>query len=295
MSSTQATILKYEDVFKKKVESENIQNIQLSELHDYSNHPFKVQDDEAMEELVQSIRDKGVLEPIDVRPMDQGGYEILSGHRRVHACRKLGLLTIPCTIRRLDDEEAADLMVYSNYKRDRILPSEKARAYQIQLDYLRHQGKRGQNTAEAIGRKFGESSRKVLRIARLTHLREELLKLVDDDKLSMQAGYAISYLSDSEQKWVSDCCARTGKYPGGAAAECMKAMSQDGLLTKEKVSVLISGKHREARSLILKPDLIKRYFPSDYSQEDMMHTVLMLLTDWRDSQDLKNKHDDPDN
>lgn len=128
MSSTQATILKYEDVFKKKVESENIQNIQLSELHDYSNHPFKVQDDEAMEELVQSIRDKGVLEPIDVRPMDQGGYEILSGHRRVHACRKLGFLTIPCTIRRLDDEEAADLMVYSNYKRDRILPSEKARA-----------------------------------------------------------------------------------------------------------------------------------------------------------------------
>ena len=255
MSSTQKTILKYEDIFQTKNESDNIRNIALSELHDYSNHPFHVQDDEAMEELVQSIRDKGVLEPIDVRPMDQGGYEILAGHRRAHACRKLGLLTIPCAVRRLDDEEAADLMVYSNYKRDRILPSEKARAYQIQLDYLRHQGKRGQNTAEAIGRKFGESSRKVLRIARLTHLREELLKLVDDDKLSMQAGYAISYLSDSEQKWVSDCCAETGKYPGGAAAGRMKAISQDGLLTKEKVSALISGKHREARSLVLKPDL----------------------------------------
>ena len=295
MSSTQKTILKYEDSFQTKNESDNIRNIALSELHDYSNHPFHVQDDEAMEELVQSIRDKGVLEPIDVRPMDQGGYEILAGHRRAHACRKLGLLTIPCAVRRLDDEEAADLMVYSNYKRDRILPSEKARAYQIQLDYLRHQGKRGQNTAEAIGRKFGESSRKVLRIARLTHLREELLKLVDDDKLSMQAGYAISYLSDSEQKWVSDCCAETGKYPGGAAAGRMKAISQDGLLTKEKVSALISGKHREARSLVLKPDLIKKYFPSGYSQEDMMHTVIMLLTDWRDSQELKNKHDDPDN
>ena len=141
MSSTQKTILKYEDIFQTKNESDNIRNIALSELHDYSNHPFHVQDDEAMEELVQSIRDKGVLEPIDVRPMDQGGYEILAGHRRAHACRKLGLLTIPCAVRRLDDEEAADLMVYSNYKRDRILPSEKARAYQIQLGLVRVRGR----------------------------------------------------------------------------------------------------------------------------------------------------------
>lgn len=280
-------MMTYEDVFQPPGREGDIRKISLNDLHEFPNHPFKVQDDEAMEDLIQSIREKGVLNPIIVRSRKEGGYEILSGHRRTYACRKLGLMFISASVRELSDEDAVDLMVYSNFQREKILPSEKARAYQMQLDCMRHQGRKGDATAEEIGRKYGESASKVLRIARLVHLDCGLLNLADEGSLSMQAAYALSFLKEREQKWILEYYGQKRRLPGGKCAEWLKSRSEEGILTKEMVADMISGRQRQKQSVLLKPEKLKDYFPDDWSVEDMEHTILMLLSTWKDSQELK--------
>lgn len=280
--------LTYQDVFGKKKKTEEMQNLSLEKLHEFPGHPFQVQDDAEMEELMQSIHDKGVLNPIIVRSKDDDEYEILSGHRRTHACRRLGLLYIPATVRELSDEDAVDLMVYSNLHRGKILPSEKAHAYQMQLDILRHQGKRGEATPEAIGRKYGESASKVLRYARLTNLNNDLLRMVDEGVLGIQAGYTLSYLKDIEQRWVAAYGSKR-KFPKGKWPSKLRNLSEEGLLTEEKVALEITGKQRHRQSVVLRSDQLEEYFPDEWSVEDMEHTILMLLSTWKDSQELKNR------
>ena len=282
--------LTYQDVFGKRKGSDDVRNLSLESLHEFPGHPFQVRDDEAMEELMQSIHDKGVLNPIVVRPKDDGEYEILSGHRRTHACHRLGLLTIPASVRELSDEDAVDLMVYSNLHREQILPSEKARAYQMQLDILRHQGKKGEATPEAIGRKYGESASKVLRYARLTHLSSDLLRMVDEGKLGIQAGYTLSYLKDREQRWVAAYGSRR-KFPKGKWPSTLRSRSEEGLVTEEKTESVITGRKRTRQSVVLKSDQLEEYFPDEWKVEDMEHTILMLLSTWRDSQELKKREE----
>ena len=282
--------LTYQDVFGKRKGSDDVRNLSLESLHEFPGHPFQVRDDEAMEELMQSIHDKGVLNPIVVRPKDDGEYEILYGHRRTHACHRLGLLTIPASVRELSDEDAVDLMVYSNLHREQILPSEKARAYQMQLDILRHQGKKGEATPEAIGRKYGESASKVLRYARLTHLSSDLLRMVDEGKLGIQAGYTLSYLKDREQRWVAAYGSRR-KFPKGKWPSTLRSLSEEGLLTEEKTESVITGRKRTRQSVVLKSDQLEEYFPDEWKVEDMEHTILMLLSTWRDSQELKKREE----
>lgn len=280
--------LTYQDVFVKQKSAGSIQNLSLEKLHEFLNHPFYVRDDAAMKELMQSIHDKGVLDPIIVRPRGDGEYEILSGHRRTHACRNLGLLYIPASVRELSDEDAVDLMVYSNLHREQILPSEKARAYQMQLDVLRHQGRKGEASPEAIGRKYGESARKVLRYARLAHLNDDLLSMIDEGKLGIQAGYELSYLKDKEQRWVAAYGNRR-KFPKGKWLSRLRSLSEEGLLTEKKVDEVITGKQRTRQSVVLHSDQLEEYFSDEWSVEDMEHTILMLLSTWKDSQELKNK------
>ena len=282
--------LTYQDVFGKRKSSDDVQNLSLESLHEFPGHPFQVRDDAAMEELMQSIHDKGVLNPIVVRPKGDGEFEILSGHRRTHACRRLGLLTIPASVRELSDEDAVDLMVYSNLHREQILPSEKARAYQMQLDILRHQGRKGEATPEAIGKKYGESASKVLRYARLTHLSNDLLRMVDEGKLGIQAGYTLSYLKDREQRWVAAYGSRR-KFPKGKWPSALRSLSEEGLLTEEKTDSVITGRQRMRQSVVLKPDQLEEYFPNEWKVEDMEHTILMLLSTWRDSQELKKREE----
>ena len=288
----QARVITYKDVFQSQKTAGDVQNIRLDELHDFPNHPFKVADDDAMKGLIQSIRVNGVMTPIIVRPVSGNGYEILSGHRRTHACRRIGLLYIPALVRNLSDEEAVDLMVDSNLQRERILPSEKAYAYSMQLDCLRHQGRKGEATPEAIGKKYGDSASKVLRYARLTHLNPDLLGWVDEGILGVQAGYTLSFLPEKEQRWVADCGREHMKYPNGRWPSHLRNLSEEGLLTREKVKEVISGKIRERRSVELKPEKLKEYFPDEWSVEDMEHTILMLLSSWKDSQMLKKREEE---
>ena len=165
----------YDDLFGETSVQTDAVEVMIKELHDFENHPFHVIDDDAMAELVQSIREKGILVPLTVRPKDGGGYEIISGHRRKHAAEIAGLFKVPVLIRELSDEDAVDIMIYSNIQRTNILPSEKARAYRLQMETLKHQGKRGSSAPEAVGKKYGDNARKVQRYIRLTFLHKDLL------------------------------------------------------------------------------------------------------------------------
>ena len=251
----------YESLFGELPDEGESTDLFIKELHDFKGHPFRVTDDEDMLELIQSIKEKGILVPLTVRPIAEGGYEIISGHRRKHAAEITGLEKVPAIIRELSDEDAVDIMIYSNIQRTNVLPSEKANAYKLQMETMRHQGKKGSSTPDAVGKKYGDNARKVQRYIRLTYLIPDLLELVDKRKLSMQAGYWISFLDEPEQNWILKTYQLYGKLPSCRTAQQLRDQHDEGVLTKNSTDGLILG-NRYCRRVTLKTRRLNQICPS---------------------------------
>ncbi len=236
-SAGKARLTSYDDLFGE--DNGNVQDqyttIPLSQLHSFKNHPFRVMDDEKMQETVESVEQYGIIQPGIVRPCESG-YEVVAGHRRWRACELAGLTEMPVIIRELDDDAATVLMVDTNIQRENILPSEKARAYQMKYEAMKHQGSKGdKHTAEAVGEKAGDSGRTVQRYIRLASLTDGLLDMVDEGKIAMSAGERLSYLTEQEQTWVVEAVQNADIYPSTIQAEQLKELSQNGELTEGNV------------------------------------------------------------
>jgi len=274
----------YDDLFGEAPAYADAVEVMIKELHDFENHPFHVTDDEEMAELVQSIRDKGILVPLTVRPKDGGGYEIISGHRRRHAAEIAGLFKVPVMIRELSDEDAVDIMIYSNFQRTNILPSEKAKAYRLQMETMKHQGRKGVLTTDAIGKKYGDNTRKVYRYIRLTYLHNELLVLIDNGKMTIQAGYWISYLDEQEQGWILKIFRQYGKIPSGRTAQQLKEQKEDHVLSLDTAETLILG-NGSRRKVSLKSRRIDQFFPPEYDGNQIEEIIYQLLERWKNEQE----------
>lgn len=264
--------------------SERIVEAALSDLHSFQNHPFRVLDDEKMQETVESILKFGVLNPGIVRPREGGGYEILSGHRRKRGCELAGKSTMPVIVRNYTDDEAVVVMVDANIQREDILPSEKAFAYKMKYGALRHQGSKGErHTADAVGEMAGDSGRTVQRYIRLTELIKPLLDWVDSGKLTLASGERLSYLKKEEQYWLAEAAIDSGIFPAKAQAEQLKAQSMAGTLTEDGVLEIL-GKSASGRvSVTIPTRRIRSYFPPDYTKEQIEEIIYSLLDRWKQS------------
>lgn len=286
----------YDDIFstdesRTEAAQERVQEIPLAELHPFEGHPFRVVDDEDMEKTVESIREFGVLTPAIVRPDPNGGYEIVSGHRRHHASQLAGKDTIPAIVRDMTDDEAIILMVDSNLQRETILPSERAFAYSMKMDAMRRVAGRPQKnsrqvvenflTADLVGEMSGESGRQVQRYIRLTELIPELLNMVDEKQLAFNPAVEISYLSRAEQTQLLDAMEYAQATPSLAQAQRLKKLSQSGLCSYETMCDLMSElKKDEGEKITLKADTLKKYFPKSYTNRQMEEKIIQLLEQW---------------
>ena len=269
---------------------EQIRQIPISELVPFKDHPFRVVDDDHMMETVESVKEYGVLVPIIVRPLEDGQYEIVSGHRRKRACELAGIDEIPVIIRDLDDDEATIIMVDSNLQRETILPSERAKAYQMKMEALYHQGKRHDLTSRQVGEKLsvekvaddaGTSERQVQRFIRLNSLEQPLLDKVDDGKLAFTPAVELSYLNPQEQAWVQTALEKTQQTPSLSQAQRMKQESKEGKLTEDGVlSIMSEEKKPLFNSVTLSHETLKKYFPRSYTAKQMEKIILKLLDDW---------------
>ena len=279
----------YNDLFGETVEAENIGDklieVPLEDLHEFKEHPFQVRDDEEMEKLVESIREYGVLHPGIARPVKRGkGYELIAGHRRKHASELAGKEKMPVFVRNYDDDEATIIMVESNQQREHILPSEKAKAYKMKFEALKHQGKGGGLTIEAIGEKSGESGKTVQRFIRLNYLNPELLLMVDDGEVGIKQGVNLSYLRDNEQKEVFKMIqAGTAVLSIGNTSKLKKLSAERELDIKDIAGVLkkenkIKGSVRDNCGMREFID----YFPEGTSEEEMKDVICRLLLNWKE-------------
>ena len=282
-TKTEIKLNSYDDLFGETLAHPEAVEVMIKELHDFKDHPFRVNDDEEMAELVQSIREKGVLVPLTVRPSSEGGYEIISGHRRKHAAELSGLFKVPVMIRDLSDEDAVDIMIYSNIQRTNILPSEKAMAYKLQMETMRHQGKKGASSPDTVGKKYGDNARKVQRYIRLTFLQKDLLELIDSGKLTMQAGYWISFLDEREQGWILKIFRQYKKLPSGRTAQQLREQDEDHVLTLNSAETLILG-NGYRRKVSLKAKRIDRIFPPEYDGEQIEEIIYQRLERWKEEQ-----------
>ena len=271
--------------------TDHIVELPLSELHDFPNHPFKVRDDEAMQETTESIKQYGVLVPGIVRPREDGGYEIIAGHRRKHGSELAGLSTMPCIVREMDDATATILMVDSNIQRENILPSERAQAYKMKLEALKRQGVRNDLTSPQVAAKFraddevakdaGISGDTVRRYIRLTELAPELQQMVDDKKIGMTPAVEISYLKPEEQKMLLTAIDSEQATPSLSQAQRMKKLSQDGKLNDDTMlGIMMEQKKPETYSVTISGDKLRKYFPRSYTPQRMEETILKLLDGW---------------
>lgn len=286
----------YDDIFatdQSRAESkqERIWEIPLSELHPFEGHPFRVVDDEEMEKTVDSIKEYGVLTPAIVRPDPDGGYEIISGHRRHHASELAGRETMPVIIREMDDDAAIILMVDSNLQRETILPSERAFAYRMKLDAIKHQGKAtssqvgmkltGGQSMDHIGEQIGISRNQVHRFIRLTELSPVLLQMVDEKKLAFNPAVEISYLTRDEQTHLLEAMEYAQATPSLSQAQRLKKMSQEGLCTYEAMCDVMSElKKDELDNVTFKTDVLRKYFPKSYTNKQMEKIIIDLLEKW---------------
>ena len=282
-----------------QTQEDRITQLPLSELHDFPNHPFKVRDDEAMQETTDSIKQYGVLVPAIVRPREDGGYEIIAGHRRKHGSELAGLKTIPCIVREMDDATATILMVDSNIQRENILPSERAQAYKMKLEAIRR--KAGRPTKEAtqasqdnspqlaanfraddeVAKDAGISGDTVRRYIRLTELAPELQQMVDDKKIGMTPAVEISYLKPEEQKMLLTAIDSEQATPSLSQAQRMKKLSQDGKLNDDTMlGIMMEQKKPETYSVTISGDKLRKYFPRSYTPQRMEETILKLLDGW---------------
>lgn len=266
---------------------DKIVEVPLSELYPFKNHPFHVRDDEKMEETVASIREYGVLNPGLVRPREGGGYEVVAGHRRKRGSELAGKATMPVIVREYTDDEAIVIMVDSNIQREHILPSEKAYAYKMKLEALKHQGvksSQGEDSADLVGKNAGDSGRTVQRYIRLTELLSELLEMVDDGKVKFTPAVVISHLSPVEQEWILFCIKEKGGSVSNTKAAKLKKHSEDGELTELAVELILCEDKPEPVKVTLPEDKIKQYFPAEYSKKQMEQVILELLEQWRQEQ-----------
>lgn len=259
-----------------------IVEVSLSELYPFKNHPFQVRDDEKMEETVESIRNYGVLNPGLVRPRAEGGYEVVAGHRRKRGCELAGKTTMPVLVRDYTDDEAVVIMVDSNIQRENILPSEKAFAYRMKMEAMKHQGAKGTgDTADLVGKEAGDSGRKVQRYIRLTELLPELLEMVDNGKIKFIPAVSLSYLTKEEQSWVFKCITENCISVSGAMADAMKKHSEEGKLTELAVQLILCEEKKDTGKVTLSANKISRYFPKEYSKQQIEQVIFELLEDWK--------------
>ena len=291
----------YDDIFEtdeSRADSqlEKVQKIPISELVPFKNHPFKVVDDEAMLRTTESIAQFGVLTPLIARPLEDGGYEIISGHRRAHAAEAAGLIEVPVIVRDMDDDAATVLMVDSNLQRESILPSERAFAYKMKLEamkrqgvrtYLREEGTSAQlgrklETADLIGQDTGDSRNQVRRYIRLTNLIPELLDMVDQKQISFNPAVELSYLTPEEQQLVIEAMDFTQAAPSLSQAQRLKKLSQEGGCTLEAMQdILGEVKKGDLERVAFKSEQLRKYFPKSYSPKQMQDTIIKLLEQWQ--------------
>ena len=291
-----------DDIFSTQEErdtTEHIQEIPLSELHPFKDHPFKILDDEAMQKTVESIKEYGVLTPAIARPRPEGGYELISGHRRHHASELVGKETMPVIIRNMDDDAATILMVDSNLQREEILPSERAKAYKMKLEAIKHQGERSDLTgkgtsrqvvdklksADILGADTGESGRQIQRVIRLTNLTPALLDMVDDKKISFSPAVELSYLKPEEQDMFVEAMETAQVAPSLSQAQRMKKLSQQGRLTMEAMEDMLSeDKKAPLDRVVFDQNQIRKYFPKSYTTRQMQEKIIQLLEQWQKKQ-----------
>lgn len=286
----------YDEIFSTEEsrsgkEPEQVRSIPISELYPFKDHPFSVVDDKRMEEMVESVKEFGVMVPVIARPLDGGGYEIVSGHRRKRACELAGIETIPVLIRNLDDDEATILMVDSNLQqRTDIPPTERAKAYQMKMEALTHQGKRQDLTSRQVGEKLsvariaedsGDSERQVHRYLRLNNLNPELQEMVDEGRLAFTPAVEISYLKPEEQRDLAVSLEETQNTPSLSQAQRIRKLSETGGVTKDKLDDIMMEEKKPLRdSITLSHDTLKKYFPKSYSIQKIEQIIIKLLENY---------------
>ena len=304
-SDLNATLKGYDKIFsteesRQAEQREQVQQIPIAELFPFKDHPFKVLDDESMQRTVESVEQYGVLSPLIARPRPEGGYEIISGHRRQHAAQLAGLDTLPVIVREMDDDAAILLMVDSNLQRENILPSERAFAYKMKLEALKNQGARSDLTSCQVGTKFradkslaedaGESARNVQRFIRLTNLIPEMLDLVDQKKISFNPAVELSYLDEAQQRDFLEAMNDTQNFPSLSQAQRLKKLAQEGHFSYDVAfAVMGEPKKDELDKVIIKNDTLRKYFPRNYTPKQMEDTIIKLLEQWQRKQQRQNE------
>ena len=300
-SAKNISLNSYDDIFsteetREDAKREKVTDMPLSELHPFPDHPFQVRDDDSMKETVESIKEYGVLVPAIVRPRTDGGYELISGHRRKHACELAGLPTMPVIVRDLDDDAATIIMVDSNIQRENILPSERAKAYKMKLDAIRRQaGRPSKENSVQVGQNFqGKTSRDLLadnspdsstqiqRFIRLNELTPELQQMVDDKKIAMTPAVELSYLKPEEQTLLLDTIESEQATPSLSQAQRLKKFSAEGHLNEDSMLAIMSEEKKpEKNDLTIKADKLQKYFPKSYTPQQMEQVIIRLLDGWQ--------------
>lgn len=291
------SLTSYDDIFEtdeSRAESqlERVQNISISELVPFKDHPFKVVDDEAMLRTTESIAQYGVLTPLIARPLEDGGYEIISGHRRAHAAELAGLAEVPVLVRQMDDDAATVLMVDSNLQRENILPSERAYAYKMKLEAMKHQGSRSDLTSSQVGTKLrtdqvmaaelGESRNQIQRYIRLTNLIPELLEMVDQKQISFNPAVELSYLAPEEQEVFMQAMDEVQASPSLSQAQRLKKLAQEGDFTMDAAREIMNEvKKGDLERVTFRNEQLRKYFPRSYTTQQMQDTIIKLLDQWQ--------------
>ena len=288
---------------RQEQQREQVQQIPIGELFPFKNHPFKVLDDESMQRTVESVEQYGVLSPLIARPRPEGGYEIISGHRRQHAAQLAGLDALPVIVRQMDDDAAVLLMVDSNLQRENILPSERAFAYKMKLEALKNQGARSDLTCGQFGHKLigakardivadesGDNARNVQRFIRLTSLIPELLDMVDEKKIAFNPAVELSYLDESQQRDFFEAMNDTQNAPSLSQAQRLKKLAQEGHFSYD-VAFAVMGEEKkdELDKVVIKNDTLRKYFPRSYTPKQMEDTIIKLLDQWQRKQQRQNE------
>ena len=288
---------------RQEQQREQVQQIPIGELFPFKNHPFKVLDDESMQRTVESVEQYGVLSPLIARPRPEGGYEIISGHRRQHAAQLAGLDTLPVIVRNMDDDAAVLLMVDSNLQRENILPSERAFAYKMKLEAIKNQGARSDLTCGQIGHKLngakardivadesGDNARNVQRFIRLTNLVPELLDMVDEKKIAFNPAVELSYLDESQQRDFLEAMQDTQNAPSLSQAQRLKKLAQEGHFSYD-VAFAVMGEEKkdELDKVVIKNDTLRKYFPRSFTPKQMEDTIIKLLEQWQRKQQRQNE------
>ncbi len=307
-SSLSVSLKGADDIFsteesRQEQQREQVQQIPIGELFPFKNHPFKVLDDESMQRTVESVEQYGVLSPLIARPRPEGGYEIISGHRRQHAAQLAGLDALPVIVRQMDDDAAVLLMVDSNLQRENILPSERAFAYKMKLEALKNQGARSDLTCGQFGHKLigakardivadesGDNARNVQRFIRLTSLIPELLDMVDEKKIAFNPAVELSYLDESQQRDFLEAMQDTQNAPSLSQAQQLKKMAQQGEFSYEKAfDVMGQEKKSEKDTVTIKNETLRKYFPRSYTPKQMEEKIIQLLDAWQKKQQRRNE------